>query len=388
MSNDRQLYPDQGAYRPSRNRNVGLSNQRTDFDAPWNRQGRPGHPARDSWHDSDPYRQNHNHRFEQGGLSGSRRQQRGAYGMNSSSEAYGQSDYAFGDERGYPDESFRDVNSQDNYRENATETDRNYDRQFTEFGGRSGGTPRYQRSAYDYGDRDDGATAQRSYNNGAEDSYRRGSFGGERMPWDGGRNSQGFDYRNADHDNYGYRQPRGSRPGGLNSPSMSNEQLGSGGGWYSFDDRGRSMDPGRGQSQQYGLGRQLQRGRPPKGYERSDDRLREDICEHLTHDHRIDASEVSVTVKSGVVMLEGTVSDRRQKHCIEDIADGCSGVKDVRNNIMVVREQDRSASQLSSLNEFGGQLGGQAGGEQQLGSAAARDASSKSGQDSSKIAKQ
>lgn len=88
----------------------------------------------------------------------------------------------------------------------------------------------------------------------------------------------------------------------------------------------RSPDPGR----------PLER-RGPKGYARSDERIREDICERLIHDHHIDSSDVSIAVSSGIVTLEGTVADRWMKHAIEDIADHCRGVREVESRIRVVR---------------------------------------------------
>jgi Flp pilus assembly secretin CpaC len=81
------------------------------------------------------------------------------------------------------------------------------------------------------------------------------------------------------------------------------------------------------------------RNRPPKGYTRSDERLREDICESLMHSPFIDAGEVSVAVKEGKVTLEGSVPERSMKHRIEDIAEQCSGVKDVDNRIRIARDQ-------------------------------------------------
>jgi osmotically-inducible protein OsmY len=75
----------------------------------------------------------------------------------------------------------------------------------------------------------------------------------------------------------------------------------------------------------------------PKGYQRSDERIREDICEHLWHEHHLDVSEVSVEVDQRVVRLEGTVPHRQMKHRIEDIAASCGGVEDVENRIRVVR---------------------------------------------------
>ncbi|WP_052773030.1 BON domain-containing protein [Luteimonas sp. FCS-9] len=77
------------------------------------------------------------------------------------------------------------------------------------------------------------------------------------------------------------------------------------------------------------------RGVGPKGYARSDARITEDVCEQLTHSDEIDAREVSVRVHDGVVTLEGHVDQRWVKHRIEDIAEACSGVKDVENRIRV-----------------------------------------------------
>jgi osmotically-inducible protein OsmY len=80
---------------------------------------------------------------------------------------------------------------------------------------------------------------------------------------------------------------------------------------------------------------QSHRGRGPKNYTRSDERIREDLSEQLSSHHYIDASEVSVEVKNGVVTLSGSVDQRQQKHEIEDMAESCSGVKDVENRLSV-----------------------------------------------------
>lgn len=73
----------------------------------------------------------------------------------------------------------------------------------------------------------------------------------------------------------------------------------------------------------------------PKGYVRSDERIREDLCEALG-DSGLDVSNVTVMVKDGVVTLDGTVTQRGVKHAIEDYADDCGGVKEIINNIRVV----------------------------------------------------
>jgi osmotically-inducible protein OsmY len=74
-------------------------------------------------------------------------------------------------------------------------------------------------------------------------------------------------------------------------------------------------------------------GKGPKGYVRSDERIREDVCDRLSDDDELDASDISVTVSNGEVRLEGTVLDRYSKHRAEDVADAVSGVRDVTNNL-------------------------------------------------------
>ncbi|HEX8755352.1 MAG TPA: BON domain-containing protein [Steroidobacteraceae bacterium] len=75
----------------------------------------------------------------------------------------------------------------------------------------------------------------------------------------------------------------------------------------------------------------------PKGYQRSDERLREDISERLMQARYIDSSDVTVQVSAAKVTLEGTVPERRMKHAIEDLVDACPGVQDIENRIRVKR---------------------------------------------------
>lgn len=75
--------------------------------------------------------------------------------------------------------------------------------------------------------------------------------------------------------------------------------------------------------------------RGPKGYQRSDERLKEDICERLWAAYHIDSSEVTVEVKAGKVSLEGSVPNRYMKHSIEDIVDSTPGVVDIDNRVRV-----------------------------------------------------
>ncbi len=86
-------------------------------------------------------------------------------------------------------------------------------------------------------------------------------------------------------------------------------------------------------------------GRGPKGYQRSDERIREDVSEELAVDGDIDASDIEVRVSNCVVTLDGEVGSREEKRLAEDIAEAAPGVRDVHNNLRV------KAGVLSSLSE-------------------------------------
>ncbi len=82
-------------------------------------------------------------------------------------------------------------------------------------------------------------------------------------------------------------------------------------------------------------GRGRHAGRGPRGYQRGDERIREEVCERLADHPDIDASEMEVAVENGEVTLSGTVEDRWMKRMAEDTADSVSGVRDVHNHLRV-----------------------------------------------------
>jgi hypothetical protein len=150
---------------------------------------------------------------------------------------------------------------------------------------------------------------------------------------------------------------------------MDRGSQGVGGNWQqSGGVRGYSAEFGRG-AQDFGGGAgfgEMQRpiestrgrftGRGPKGYVRSDERIREDASDRLEQHGEIDASEIEVRVANGEVTLEGTVEDRRTKRLAEDIIETCPGVKQVHNRIRVQgigteREKgsERSSTSRSSM---------------------------------------
>ena len=103
--------------------------------------------------------------------------------------------------------------------------------------------------------------------------------------------------------------------------------------WFGDDDaeRRRHWDHAREEM------RADHRGRGPKGYRRSDDRIREDVSDRLTDDPYLDATEIEVQVKDAEVTLTGMVATREDKRRAERLAEDCSGVQDVQNNIKVRR---------------------------------------------------
>lgn len=76
-------------------------------------------------------------------------------------------------------------------------------------------------------------------------------------------------------------------------------------------------------------------GRGPRNSRRTDERIREDICERFTEDPRVDAFDIEVRVKDGEVTLTGNVTSRDQKRRAEDVAASVSGVSDVINELRI-----------------------------------------------------
>jgi osmotically-inducible protein OsmY len=95
-------------------------------------------------------------------------------------------------------------------------------------------------------------------------------------------------------------------------------------------------------------------GRGPRDYRRSDDRIREEICDCMTDDSMLDASDVIVEVRQGEVTLTGSVMSRDQKRRAEDVAERISGVRDVTNQLRVQRESDGYSASSQPVTEASG----------------------------------
>jgi len=226
------------------------------------------------------------------------------------------------------------------------------------------------------------------YYSGGEGGWNEGrGFGGERgyeasrEGWRGREGSRGYDTQRAyEGSRGGYEgsaggydrsreQEEGWRGGGRHEdygPGAFNRQFrggteyfgtgqrgfgttwgGQGGGYtgqgsYSGGQGGYSGGIGS-----YGQQQGQHAGRGPKGYQRSDDRIREDVCERLTQHPEINAEEIEIQVKGGEVTLTGTVERREEKRIAEDIAESISGVKDVHNQLRAQPHQGVTAGHSS-----------------------------------------
>jgi hypothetical protein len=101
-------------------------------------------------------------------------------------------------------------------------------------------------------------------------------------------------------------------------------------------------------------------GRGPQGWRRSDARLHEHVCEHLTEDRLLDARGIEVEAAGGVVTLRGEVPGPADTTLAEMIARQVRGVTEVRNELTVrrpARPDDRpplgaaTSAEFSSLRE-------------------------------------
>jgi osmotically-inducible protein OsmY len=82
------------------------------------------------------------------------------------------------------------------------------------------------------------------------------------------------------------------------------------------------------------------RGKGPKGYVRTDERIREDVNDRLSDDPMLDASDIEVIVAGGEVTLNGFITTRQDKRRAEDIVETVSGVRHVQNNLRVKPNED------------------------------------------------
>jgi len=176
--------------------------------------------------------------------------------------------------------------------------------------------------------------------------YDRGQHEGSRLDedrwrgrerWEGGSTSEGY---------YG---PRGGGHAGPDWGGYSERHH-----LYGYQPHARperdDRDHHRGPLERFGekLREGFRRlGRGPKGFKRSDERITEEVCEHIARS-AINAENVEVTVKDGEVTLSGFVEVRYDKRILEDIADDVFGVSDVHNHLRVQPHQPQFTAEQAS----------------------------------------
>ena len=77
------------------------------------------------------------------------------------------------------------------------------------------------------------------------------------------------------------------------------------------------------------------RGRRPRGYVRSPARIYEDLCDRLTDNPFIDASDIEVTVAGTEVTLSGTAQDTIAMRQAQAIAEEVAGITHVHNRLLI-----------------------------------------------------
>jgi hypothetical protein len=195
-----------------------------------------------------------------------------------------------------------------------------------------GNFPRYEDRSRDYQDdyrreRDEWSGGSRTADFGHRGDWgRQGSWGtyGNRPSYDRGEERGQYGGQNRGNSQYGQnRSQYGGQYGG--GPSSYSGGLGG------FGEQGRYA------------------GRGPKNWQRSDDRIKEDVNERLTEHPQIDATEIDIQVRNGEVTVSGSVEDRRIKRMVEDLVEGVSGVKEVHNQLRANGASQPQGAEMGTL---------------------------------------
>jgi osmotically-inducible protein OsmY len=166
--------------------------------------------------------------------------------------------------------------------------------------------------------------------------YGRGSYGGSEYT------NRGSEYNRGSSNQRGGGYSGGGYGGAYGRSQYGRGQEGSGygeerGWWDRTSDEVASWFGDEDAERRRRMDRELdqRRGRGPKNYRRSDERIKEDVNDRLGEDYYLDASEVEVVVENTEVVLNGIVKSRNEKRRAEDIAERVSGVTNVENRLRV-----------------------------------------------------
>jgi len=208
---------------------------------------------------------------------------------------------------------------------------------------------RYGMGGREYGDVPRGYDAGRGQYGGGQSGGQSGGqyagYGNARPAYGGvgAGGTGGYDYDRGYGDGGRRDWDRDERGGGMDRAgdflSRVGQKVAS---WFRGDDlmgdsrgeerRGFREDFGR----EWRMEDRGHRGRGPKGYKRSDERISDEVHERLTDDSWLDASGIDVKVSNGEVTLTGTVDNRESKHRAERLVESISGVDHVQNNLRIM----------------------------------------------------
>jgi osmotically-inducible protein OsmY len=176
---------------------------------------------------------------------------------------------------------------------------------------------------------------------GQEGRYGQGNPYGQAGGYGGGQSGYGSGFSSGGQSGYGgyggqsgYGSGTGSgQPGYGGYGGQSGYGGSSGQQWYGSGQAGYGSGQYGSSGGQYQRERRDRIARPPRGYKRSDERIREDVCEAIVRAWDLDAGDVDVQVQGTEVTLSGVVEDRHDKRRIEDIAQDVPGVSEVNNQL-------------------------------------------------------
>jgi|GEM_PF-6605156 len=108
---------------------------------------------------------------------------------------------------------------------------------------------------------------------------------------------------------------------------------------------GRSIDHDHDKRTYAGIG--------PRSYHKSDESIKEEVCEILFWNPDVDSTQVEVSVESGVVRLEGFVDSRHAKRTSEAIIEDIFGIVDIQNELIIKKDLDMNSDKIITRGDDG-----------------------------------
>ncbi len=212
------------------------------------------------------------------------------------------------------------------------------------------GQGNYGQGGYGQGNYGQGGSGQQGqYGQGGYGQYGQGNYGQYDQ---GGSGQRGYGQSNYGQGGTQQRSSHGYGQSDFGQPTFrdwAHDEQGAGG--YtggSGSSWGGRQQGWSGESFGGSGGRTAEQGnakrRSPKGYTRSDERIKEDVNDRLMQSWEIDPTDLEVAVSAGEVTLTGEVRTRDEKFRAEQLAESVLGVKDVTNQLRIKRTDDSRRS--------------------------------------------